>query len=86
MLENNFRAKIIRTITSILPIDKKRKGNCANCGKCCKLPKKCKFLKTKDGKSYCSIYKIRPLNCRKYPRAETEFLTENTCGFYFESK
>ena len=37
-----------------------------------------------DGQSYCSIYLIRPLNCRKYPRTESECVTEDTCGFRFE--
>jgi hypothetical protein len=36
------------------------------------------------GKFYCSIYLIRPLNCRKYPRTESEFITADTCGYRFE--
>jgi len=60
-MKNNLGAKIKRTITSILPVDKNRRGKCSNCGKCCYLPNKCSFLRIKDGKSYCSIYKIRPL-------------------------
>lgn len=82
--KNNVPSKFKRSVTSSLPISKKRKGKCINCGECCKLPKKCHFLKYKDNKSYCSIYKYRPLNCRKYPRTKKEFLTKETCGYYFE--
>jgi len=41
---NNFKAKIKRTITSVLPVAKNRTGHCSNCGQCCYLPKKCLFL------------------------------------------
>ncbi|MBM3256136.1 MAG: hypothetical protein FJZ04_01550 [Candidatus Moranbacteria bacterium] len=76
--------KLRRTLTSVLPVSKKRKGKCRNCGKCCQLPNTCIFLKYKsDGTSFCAIHAIRPLNCRKYPRAESEWLTEKTCGFRF---
>ena len=82
---NTWSAKTKRIFTSILPVSKRRKGQCINCGECCKLPNACPFLKYKpDGKSYCSIYTIRPLNCRKYPRTESEFITADTCGHYFE--
>ncbi|OIO07469.1 hypothetical protein AUJ35_02015 [Candidatus Falkowbacteria bacterium CG1_02_41_21] len=83
---NNFKAKIKRTITSVLPVAKNRTGHCSNCGQCCYLPKKCLFLKIKGAKNYCSIYKIRPLNCRKYPRTEAECLTPNTCSFHFKKE
>ncbi len=82
-MKNNYFSKLIRSITSFLPVVNNRNGECANCGACCKLPKQCIFLKEKDRKSYCSIYKFRPLNCRKYPRAEKEFLTKESCGFRF---
>jgi len=82
---NTWLARIKRTFTSVLPVSKKRKGKCINCGACCKLPNVCPFLKYKpNGKAYCSIYIIRPLNCRKYPRAESEFITAETCGYRFE--
>ena len=82
---NTWPAKIKRTITSILPIAKNRTGQCLNCGACCKLPNLCPFLKFQaKGKSYCSIHPIRPLNCRKYPRTESEWLTQDTCGFKFD--
>ncbi|MBT4257628.1 hypothetical protein HOD88_00390 [archaeon] len=84
-MKNNYLAKLKRTLTSVLPISKQRTGDCINCGACCKLPKRCFFLKTKsNGKSYCSIYLIRPLNCRKYPRIKSEQLTQKTCGFKFK--
>lgn len=83
---NNWRSKIKRIFTSILlPVAKNRKGKCRNCGKCCKLPKVCRFLKfKKNSKSFCSIYSIRPLNCRKYPLNKFELLTKDTCGYRFE--
>jgi Fe-S-cluster containining protein len=74
-----------RTLTCVLPVSKRRKGHCVNCGACCKLPNVCLFLKYKpDGGSYCSIYPIRPLNCRKYPRTKSEHITQDTCGHTFE--
>ncbi|HUW19564.1 MAG TPA: hypothetical protein VMW16_09700 [Sedimentisphaerales bacterium] len=82
---NTWSAKIKRTFTSVLPISKKRKGQCIRCGACCKLPNVCTFLRyTADGKPCCSIYIIRPLNCRKYPRTESEFVTADTCGYKFD--
>ena len=84
---NTWSAKIKRTFTSVLPVAKNRTGKCIDCGECCKLPNLCPFLKFKsNGKSYCSIYPIRPLNCRKYPRTESEHITIDTCGFKFSPK
>jgi len=79
--------KLTRTITCILPIDKRRKGNCNQCGECCRLPFKCSFLKTDDtGKSVCAAYKFRPLNCRKFPRTELQIKQVKTfCGYSFNS-
>lgn len=83
--KNTWLAKTKRTATSILPVSSKRKGQCVNCGACCKLPNVCAFLKSgENGKGYCSIYPIRPLNCRKYPRTESEFITQETCGYSFD--
>lgn len=82
-MENKFSAKIARTVTSVLPVSGNREGKCLNCGECCKLPKDCFFLKYDKGKYYCSIHKIRPLNCRKYPRTEKEFITKKSCGYRF---
>jgi len=83
--KNTWRARTVRTVTAFLPVSEERKGECVDCGACCKLPNVCPFLKSNgDGKSYCTIYSIRPLNCRKYPRTESEFITADTCGFRFE--
>ncbi|MBW2977636.1 YkgJ family cysteine cluster protein [Candidatus Woesearchaeota archaeon] len=81
-MKNNYFAKFIRFLTSFLPIAKNRTGKCVQCGACCKLPSPCLFLKEK-GTAHCTVYKFRPLNCRKYPRTEKEFLTKDTCGFRF---
>ena len=83
--KNTWLAKTKRTVTSVLPVSPKRKGQCVNCGACCKLPNLCTFLKNgPDGKAFCSIYRIRPYNCRKYPRTESEFITQETCGYSFD--
>jgi len=77
--------KIQRTLTSIFPVEDNRQGACNGCGDCCKLPFRCTFLKTDaNGNNTCAIYRIRPLNCRKFPRTrgELEAVKEN-CGFYF---
>lgn len=82
-----MKAKAKRTLTSMLPVAKTRTGHCVGCGACCKLPKPCIFLKTdENGRGFCSIYELRPLNCRKYPRTASECLTSATCGFRFEPR
>ncbi len=82
---NTWAAKVKRTFTSVLPVSKRRRGQCVHCGACCKLPNVCPFLKTHgDGQGYCGVYRLRPLNCRKYPRTETEHITPETCGFRIE--
>ena len=83
-MKNTMLHKIKRTFTSILPVSKARTGQCKGCGECFKLPNVCPFLKfSSNGKSFCSIYKLRPLNCRKYPRTYTESRTKHVCGFKF---
>ncbi len=79
-MKNTYFAKFIRSLTSFLSVAENRKGECKSCGKCCKLPNPCIFL---DETNHCRIYKFRPLNCRKYPRTEKEFLTKESCGFRF---
>jgi hypothetical protein len=76
--------KLQRTITSVLPVDKNRQGSCVGCGVCCKLAVTCPFLKEEKDRSYCSIYTVRPLNCRKYPRSRSEHITQGTCGYKFK--
>lgn len=73
--------KVHRFFTAFFPVDKGRSGNCIRCGKCCT---SCKLLKFNgDGNTRCSIRKIRPLQCRKYPRTEKELFTQQTCGYRF---
>jgi uncharacterized protein len=77
--------KLKRTVTSVLPVSPDREGFCSNCGACCRLPNECLFLRYRpNGESYCSVHALRPLNCRKYPRVESEFITEKTCSFSFK--
>ena len=80
-----MKYKIKRTLTSMLAVDENRTGNCSECGACCKLPVRCVFLKTEeDGKEQCSIYTIRPPNCRKFPRTVEEYsLVEKICTYEF---
>jgi Fe-S-cluster containining protein len=82
---NTWAAKLKRTFTSILPVAKNRRGRCLRCGACCRLPNVCPWLAFDDqNKAVCIIYPVRPLNCRKYPRTESELITEDTCGHFFE--
>ncbi|MDP1629577.1 MAG: YkgJ family cysteine cluster protein [bacterium] len=82
---NAWLAKFIRTFTAFLPIAPGRRGKCNGCGDCCKFAITCPFSKREtDGKYKCLIYSFRPLNCRKYPRAEREFITKEKCGYWFE--
>jgi len=83
--KNTWSAKVRRTFTSVLAVSEDRKGRCVRCGACCKLPNVCLFLRyDAGGKSYCAVYPLRPLNCRKYPRTESEFITAETCGYTFD--
>ena len=82
-----MKAKLKRFLTSVLPVSSRRRGQCIDCGACCRLPTPCIFLgSTKSGGSYCRIYTFRPLSCRKYPRTPSEFVTEGECGFWFEAE
>jgi Fe-S-cluster containining protein len=84
-LKNTWGAKLKRTVTAFLPVDKNRRGQCIRCGACCKLPNVCPFLGyDSEGKAICRIYNLRPLNCRKYPRTPSEHITCTTCGIRFE--
>ena len=82
--------KLKRTFTSLLPVEEGRTGSCNNCGACCRLPFRCMFLKTttdetNEQKEFCSIYTVRPPNCRKFPRSPEEHsLVKDTCGFDFD--
>ncbi len=76
--------KFKRLTTSLLPVDRNRRGACNRCGACCRLPFPCPFLRVDDeGLSSCAVYHLRPASCRKYPRTESENLTPERCGYYF---
>lgn len=81
-----FDGKVTRFFTSmVLPIDKIRSGECDRCGACCKFWVECPFLKSVGGDERqlaCRIYKVRPLQCRKYPRTEKEQI-HHPCGYRF---
>lgn len=79
-----WRDKLKRAFTSLLPIDPGRRGACNRCGACCSLPVPCPFLRfDEQGLSSCSVYHARPPSCRKYPRTAAENVTPATCGYYF---
>lgn len=83
-MKNNWISRIFRTFTAILPVSRKRSGECVRCGECCKLPNICPALRyDEEGYPRCAIYKIRPLNCRKYPRNSWEHITQENCGYSF---
>jgi Fe-S-cluster containining protein len=83
--KNTWAAKIRRTLTAFLPVDKTRHGQCIRCGACCKLPNICPWLSyDADGKALCKIYPLRSLNCRKYPRTKSEHITPDSCGLHFD--
>jgi len=83
-MKNTYCSKILRIFTAFLPSAKNKVGKCIRCGSCCKLPNKCLFLIYERGIANCLIYPIRPLNCRKYPRNEKEYMTKHKCGFRFK--
>jgi len=79
--------KMRRFATSlVLPVDKSRRGDCLKCGACCKFVVRCPFLKydkENPGTARCSVYALRPLQCRKYPRSKNEQI-HHPCGYKFE--
>jgi Fe-S-cluster containining protein len=83
-----MKEKWLRLFTSLFfPVAKNRVGRCNGCGDCCKLPNVCPFLKEyADGSTRCKVYFFRPPSCRKYPRAASEFLTAENCGFSFTAQ
>lgn len=87
-MRNNFKSKFYRSAMSFFPVAENRRGECANCGACCRLPVKCFFLRFEtDGKSYCALRRkigFNFLQCRKYPRTEEEWITPEKCGYRFE--
>ncbi len=82
---NNFASKLKRTLTSVLPVDPHRVGECDQCGKCCVLPVPCPFYDSEKGEKRCSIYPVRPPQCRKYPRTAEEQIVF-PCGYSFPER
>ncbi len=58
-----------------------RKGECKECGTCCRLPIPCLFFY--GGR--CLIHKRRPKQCREFPDGPGQ-LVSHKCGYYFEKK
>lgn len=75
---NEMTHKVKRTFSAFLPVEEKRKGSCLRCGQCCEFAYGCPFY----NEERCSIYSLRPPQCRKYPRTEEESIVAD-CGFTF---
>lgn len=73
-----LKIKVQQFFECLLPIDKNRIGCCQNCGRCCHLGMKCLFFRNNK----CSIYRFRPLQCRKSPRT-AKYLKEGCRGYKF---
>ena len=58
-----------------------RKGECTECGTCCRLPIPCLFFYG----NRCLIHNMRPKQCREFPSGP-EDLVSYDCGYYFEKK
>jgi len=77
---------------AILKSRKKRHGECARCGTCCKLLFKCPFLDESQSPSLCKVHKMRPMNCRIFPVDKLDMRDRdivnknNRCGYYFETE
>ncbi len=56
-----------------------RKGDCNECGTCCRLPVPCLFFFG----NRCLIHKIRPKQCKEFPD-EPKQLVSYKCGYYFD--
>jgi len=84
-IENDVTSlgKTYRFLAAFFPVDSRRKGNCKRCGRCCRMTN-CKLLEfDNNGNTLCPIHKIRPLQCRKYPRSKKELFTHPDCGYKF---
>ena len=63
---------------------KLRRGDCRNCGSCCRLTFHCPFL---TSQKRCVIYSHRTLTCRNFPIDARDLeLTRVPCGHYFDSE
>jgi len=77
--------KVVRISTSVLPVHANRIGSCNRCGQCCQLVFKCPFLKQDNEQNYyCAAYKLRPPQCRRFPRTQPELdIVKDSCGYMF---
>ncbi len=56
-----------------------RKGECLECGACCRLPIPCIFFFG----NRCLIWNRRPSQCRNFPENSGQLISYR-CGYYFE--
>jgi len=82
---STFRKKYVNEMIT------KRKGQCNQCGACCKLLLKCPFLIENENHFSCKIYgKVRPVNCVVFPINDKDIkdrdfvLPSVSCGYFFE--
>lgn len=66
---------------------KRRRGECLQCGRCCKLVYKCPFLIVGQSTMKCLIYNIgRPEQCRVFPLNTSDLADVNfRCGYFFDN-
>ncbi len=64
---------------------KKRRGDCLQCGKCCRFLYRCPFLIGSDENMRCLIYNFcRPSQCIAFPIDVKDLEEVNfKCGYYF---
>jgi len=58
----------------------RRRGECARCGKCCKIVMPCAFLKDRN---HCRIYGSHPNQCRAFPVDYRDLKDVPECRFWF---
>ena len=85
-------SKTRRFFQSFKGVESGRKGECTpeTCetsdgrkgAACCKLGFVCPCL----GERACKAYRVRPPNCRVFPRSREDLLLVKGCGFHWEEK
>lgn len=70
---------------------RQRRGACRQCGMCCQMGNRCRFLQYETGLALCSVYNRRlSPNCHRFPIDERDIADrdliqpEVPCGFKFE--
>jgi hypothetical protein len=65
---------------------KRRRGECLQCGRCCKLVYRCPMLVGNKNSMRCLIYNTgRPEQCRVFPLNTSDLADVNfRCGYYFD--